>query len=215
MAMPRARGGSVVDHLAVDLEVAARLLLQSGDDAQKRGLAAARRAEQDHEFAVPDRQADAVDGVNLAECLLYVGRVLLHPSKHPNNTVDDARSSPPPTSADRPEPAAGCRSGGATSRLPFLEDLLGLLGRPFDRVFGRHGAGCGLGHHVADDEVVVDFVGRRPRPVQASRRRRSIHPRSAVSRACRRVRGRIVSSGSASAWARYWRRSACCSRCSP
>ena len=60
---------NVVDDVAADQEVAARLLLEPADDAQERRLAAARRPEQHHELAVRHRQADAVDGGNLAKFL--------------------------------------------------------------------------------------------------------------------------------------------------
>src|SRR5215831_16268013 len=51
-----------VDNVAADQEVAACLLFEPADDAQKGRLAAARRAEQNHEFAVGYLQTDAVDG---------------------------------------------------------------------------------------------------------------------------------------------------------
>ena len=59
----------VVDDIAADDEVAARLLLEPADDAQKRRLAAAGRAEQNHELAVRDCECDAVDGRNFTEFL--------------------------------------------------------------------------------------------------------------------------------------------------
>ena len=55
MATPRARGVHVVDDLAVDQDVAGGLPLETGDDPQKGGLAAARWTEQDQELAVADR----------------------------------------------------------------------------------------------------------------------------------------------------------------
>ena len=67
----------VVDDLAADHDVAGRLLLEAGDDAQKGRLAAARRPEQHHEFAVPHGEADPVDGGNLTKFLGYpVGRTI-------------------------------------------------------------------------------------------------------------------------------------------
>ena len=59
----------LVDDVAADQDVAARLLLEPADDAQKRRLAAARGPKQHHEFAVRHRQADAVDGGNLVKFL--------------------------------------------------------------------------------------------------------------------------------------------------
>src|SRR5690606_37843698 len=46
--------------------------LESGDDAQKRTLAAAGRSKQREEFAAPDLQRHAVDGGGLAEALAYI-----------------------------------------------------------------------------------------------------------------------------------------------
>src|SRR6185312_3188329 len=59
----------LVDDVAADQQVAAGLLLKSADDAQVSRLAAARGAEQNHEFAVGNRERNAVDGWNLAEFL--------------------------------------------------------------------------------------------------------------------------------------------------
>src|SRR5215475_12258229 len=54
----------IVDHLAVDRDVAAADLLQPGDHAQGRGLTAAGGANEDHELLVADLQIDVFDGVN-------------------------------------------------------------------------------------------------------------------------------------------------------
>src|SRR5689334_4900952 len=62
-------GRDVVDEVAADQEIAARLLLEAANDAQKRRLAAARGAKQHHEFAVWHRKRNAVDGGDLAELL--------------------------------------------------------------------------------------------------------------------------------------------------
>jgi hypothetical protein len=43
--------------------------LQAGDDAQQRGLAAARRAEEADELALADRQVDVAQGDESAEVL--------------------------------------------------------------------------------------------------------------------------------------------------
>src|SRR5690606_33401112 len=53
--------------LAVDLERAFRGVLEAGDHAQRRGLAAAGRPEEGEELAVADAQVDAVDRHDLAE----------------------------------------------------------------------------------------------------------------------------------------------------
>ena len=62
--------GHLVDRLAVD---AARsppvICLEPGDHAQQRGLAAAGRADEDHELAVVDLEVDAVDDLDRAEAL--------------------------------------------------------------------------------------------------------------------------------------------------
>jgi hypothetical protein len=47
-------GLALVDHLAADLQRAAGDVLEPGDHAQGRRLAAARRPDEDHEFAVGD-----------------------------------------------------------------------------------------------------------------------------------------------------------------
>ena len=46
------------------------LLLEPGDDAQQRRLAAAGRADEDDELAVGDIEVDALEDVDLAEGLL-------------------------------------------------------------------------------------------------------------------------------------------------
>ena len=56
----------VVDQAAADAHLAAGDVLQPGDRAQQRRLAAARRADEDHEFAVPDLQVDAMQDLGLA-----------------------------------------------------------------------------------------------------------------------------------------------------
>ena len=47
-------------------------VLEAGDDAQDRALAAPGRAEQDEELAVGDLQRDVADGLDLAEALHQV-----------------------------------------------------------------------------------------------------------------------------------------------
>ena len=58
--MLRAARRQVVDQLAADLNDAAADLLEPGDHAQRRRLAAAGRADQRDEFAVGDLEVDAV-----------------------------------------------------------------------------------------------------------------------------------------------------------
>src|SRR6185437_195024 len=96
-----------------------------------------------------------------------------------------------------PGGASGADNGPAgavngSSRLPFLEDFLALLRRPFDRILRRHGAGRRLGHHVAEDEVVVDLVGRGPGGARISRHRRPFVGAFGDLELVRRMRSRIV-----------------------
>jgi hypothetical protein len=50
----------VIDQPFADADLAAGSLLQPGDHAQQRGLAAARRADQDDELAIGDFKIDRV-----------------------------------------------------------------------------------------------------------------------------------------------------------
>src|SRR5450756_362167 len=61
----------LVDHAPADLDLAARYLLQAGDHAQQRGLAAARRADQHAELSVLDPDIHAVHDAGGAEGLEY------------------------------------------------------------------------------------------------------------------------------------------------
>ena len=58
------RGRHVVDQLAGDLQLAAGDLLEAGDRAQQRRLAAAGRADEDDELARLDVEIDAVQDVD-------------------------------------------------------------------------------------------------------------------------------------------------------
>ena len=69
MAMPRSRGAHVVDVAAVDADLAAGDVLEAGDHAQQRGLAAAGRADEDDELAMLDGQVDALDDLDRAIAL--------------------------------------------------------------------------------------------------------------------------------------------------
>ena len=62
----------VVDDALADADLAARDVLEAGDHAQKGRLAAARRADQDHELPVDDVDRDAVDDLRRAEGLADV-----------------------------------------------------------------------------------------------------------------------------------------------
>ena len=62
-------GGQVIDAAPADPDLSGRGGFQPGDDAQQRGLAAARCAQQDHEFLVRDGQVDVVQGLICPEGL--------------------------------------------------------------------------------------------------------------------------------------------------
>jgi hypothetical protein len=55
-------GGDLVDHLAADPQLARGDVLESGDHVQRRRLAAAGRADEDHELAIGDAQVEVLDG---------------------------------------------------------------------------------------------------------------------------------------------------------
>ena len=63
------RRQQVVAALAVDVDLAGGDLLEAGDHAQQRGLAAAGRADEDGEGAVVDGEVDAVDDFERLEAL--------------------------------------------------------------------------------------------------------------------------------------------------
>ena len=69
--MSRCFGGNAVDHSAADADFAVGDLLEAGDHAQQRRLAAARGADQDAEFAVGDIDVDTADHLRRAEILAY------------------------------------------------------------------------------------------------------------------------------------------------
>ena len=67
-------GFELVDHGAADGNGALGDAFETGDHAQKCGLAAARRADQDDELAVPDAEVDAFDRLEAARIdLAYAG----------------------------------------------------------------------------------------------------------------------------------------------
>ena len=59
-------GIDLVDDLAVDADLARGRLLEAGDHAHGRRLAAARRAEEHHELLVADIEVDVVDADEVA-----------------------------------------------------------------------------------------------------------------------------------------------------
>ena len=62
----------VVDDLAADLDLAVVGVLEAGDGAQQRALAAAGRADQHGELAVGDVEVDAAHRMHGAEALVQV-----------------------------------------------------------------------------------------------------------------------------------------------
>ena len=64
----------VVHHLAVDLDIAAGDLLETGDHPHGRGLAAARRPEQHEELLVRDIQIEIIDGDEVTPSLGQVSQ---------------------------------------------------------------------------------------------------------------------------------------------
>ena len=72
MAMSRALGGTLFTTLVADQDLAGGDLLQAGDHAQQRGLAAAGRTDQDDELAVVDGDVHAVDHLVAPEGLAHL-----------------------------------------------------------------------------------------------------------------------------------------------
>ena len=66
-------GIDAVHAMAVDDDLALGRILESGEHAQQRGLAAARRAEQREELALADLEVGIVDGDDgAAETLIHI-----------------------------------------------------------------------------------------------------------------------------------------------
>jgi hypothetical protein len=65
-------GRHVVDDLAVEVDVALGQLLEAGDHVERRGLAAARRPQEDHEFLVANLHVQAIDGDDVAVAFGHV-----------------------------------------------------------------------------------------------------------------------------------------------
>ena len=69
----------VVDKLVVDIQFAAGDVLKAGHHAQRGGLSAARRTDENDEFLVFNLEVEIADGHNIAgvdliNCLLYTSR---------------------------------------------------------------------------------------------------------------------------------------------
>jgi hypothetical protein len=103
----------VVDHLAVDHDLAAGDLFQSGQHAQQRALAAARGADQHDELAIGDVEADAVDNLDLAVGLLDVAE------------ADRCHLASPPKRLRRSPPGGRRQRPGKASSAALLERLAG------------------------------------------------------------------------------------------
>ena len=72
MDRPRLDGRHVRHVLAVDQDFAGRQVFETGDQAQQRGLAAARGADEDDELAMPDVEVGAGNDDGIAEGLADV-----------------------------------------------------------------------------------------------------------------------------------------------
>ena len=75
----------VVDDIRSDQDLAARDVLEAGDHAQRRGLAAARRADQHHELLVLDVEIDAAHRLDATVVHLddFADRNFGHGRAHP------------------------------------------------------------------------------------------------------------------------------------
>src|SRR5450759_2661821 len=65
----------VVDHASIDADFAGGRILQAGDHAQRRGLAAAGGADEDDEFAVLDGEAQIFHRLHRAERLYQIAQL--------------------------------------------------------------------------------------------------------------------------------------------
>ncbi len=77
-------GRQIVDHLSVDRHGAFRDFLQAGDQSQRGGLAAARRAHQHQQLLVFDDEVQALHGADLCARGAYkdFGKVFENHSRH-------------------------------------------------------------------------------------------------------------------------------------
>ena len=71
--------GHIVDDPLADPQLAGGDLLEAGDHPQARRLAAARRSDQDHEFAVVDLEVEVVHRQDVA---IFLGDVIERDSRH-------------------------------------------------------------------------------------------------------------------------------------
>ncbi len=78
--MPRLAGGTSLTDLAVDRHLAGGDFVEPADQPQQRGLSAARRADEGDEFAVFDREVDALQHLGGAEGFADVCSVQAWPS---------------------------------------------------------------------------------------------------------------------------------------
>ena len=78
-------GGFLADLFAVDQDLAAGGQFQPRDHAQRRGLAAARRAQQHEELAIPDGEGRPLHGGEIAEFLAQVADDDLSQGPTPEN----------------------------------------------------------------------------------------------------------------------------------
>ena len=89
MAMLRSRGRTPVDRLAADRDAAAVDLLEPGDGAQERGLAAARRPDKNTELAFGNIKVDAAQGMDLAVVFLQAADGQAAPCAQPLTAPSD------------------------------------------------------------------------------------------------------------------------------
>ncbi|MNT67085.1 hypothetical protein D3C72_2052020 [compost metagenome] len=83
--------GLVGDVAAVEHERAAVDILQPRDQAQQRGLAAARGADEDDELALLDGEVDALDGAVLTKEFLDAAQLKVGHSSAPKNRLIQIR----------------------------------------------------------------------------------------------------------------------------
>ena len=88
-------GQDVVDDGVVDVDVALLDLFQAGQQPQRGGFAAARRADEDHELLVGDVDVEVVDGQHFPEALAHIdvlyrchAILLLKSTPTPDHTAD-------------------------------------------------------------------------------------------------------------------------------
>ena len=102
-------GRRLVDQGIADPDLAGGDLLEAGDHAQGRALAAARRADQDHELAIGDREVDAAHRLDAAIALAEALEGDRGHGAPLGRRPGAARAAPAsaPSREDRPPPARG------------------------------------------------------------------------------------------------------------